>query len=164
MPPSRLQLGEGEITTTMEEEMTITQTTGDILTLNELGAVAADLSVADVFRIAFTDEEGQMRWRADDVDKLNAELRAVDLAERAHRPAWAGEGEWDADSITYTREMPNRMVRIDQTLTREGEEWSFIAPAGMYVPGSHGDELDTHSARLLIADLTEAVRVLGATA
>lgn len=163
MPPLRLQLGEGEITTTMEEEMTITQTTGDILTIDELGVVAPDLTVADVFRIAFKDEDGQMRWRAEDVRKLSAEYRAVELTESAYRPAWAGEGVWDEDTITYMREMPNSMVRIDQTLAREGEAWSFIAPAGMYVPGSRGDELDANSARLLIADLTEAIRVLDAT-
>lgn len=85
----------------------------------------------------------------------------IEAIELANRPEWASEGEWDDDVIVYKRDMPQGMVRIDQTLKRGPDGWSFLEPASAYLPGdSGGADYDLKSAQMLAEDLSEAIVVL----
>jgi len=84
----------------------------------------------------------------------------IEAIELANRPGWAAEGEWDDDVIVYQRDMPHGMVRIDRTLKRGPDGWSFLDPASAYLPGSGGEDYDLRSAQLLAEDLSEAILVL----
>lgn len=66
--------------------MTSTQPTVDTLSIDELGDFAPNLCVAEAYRLAFKDEAGQFRWRADDV-------RAYDSGHPESYPGASAYGE-----------------------------------------------------------------------
>lgn len=142
--------------------MTTTDPSGQILDWDALEKLAPNISVADVFRLALRDNAGQSlgRWRASDVLALAAEHDEADHAELTNRPAWATEeGEWNGDQIVWGRDMANGTVRIDRTLIRHGEAWTFKDATSAFVKIAHED-LDVAKARRLLADLSEALEVM----
>ncbi len=89
----------------------------------------------------------------------------IEAIELANRPGWAAEGERDDDVIVYQRDMRHGMVRIDRTLKRGPDGWSFLDPASVYFPGDTGGaDYDLKSARMLVEDLSEAILVLEGSA
>lgn len=88
---------------------------------------------------------------------------ALAMIERTHRPSWAtSEGEYDYETIYYKRWMTHRTVCIDQFLNRHPLDWRFDRPADINIREDEGVMPDR--ARLIIADIAEAVAILEAAA
>jgi len=91
----------------------------------------------------------------------NTVLDPTDIAlasiERARRPHWAPEGTWDPEAIYYVRTMTHGTVKVDVFLNRTPLGWTF-GPTEINVLEDEGIDVDT--ARLVAADLAEAIAIL----
>lgn len=86
--------------------------------------------------------------------------RTMHDLELLHRPSWAGEGEWDYESIFYRRTMDNGRVTVDQFVNLHPDGWYADSPADVVVQTHEG--LDADDAVLTAQDLIQAARILRA--
>jgi hypothetical protein len=84
--------------------------------------------------------------------------RRVEELELRHRPAWAGEGEWDCESITYRRTMDHGYVTVDQFINLHPDGWYADVPADIQVRDHEG--LTAGQAELVAQDLIQAAQIL----
>jgi len=82
----------------------------------------------------------------------------MEKLELLHRPSWAGEGEWDYESIFYRRAMDNGRVTVDQFVNLHPDGWYADGPADILVrthEGLYADDADE-----VAQDLSQAARIL----
>lgn len=79
--------------------------------------------------------------------------------ELVHRPSWAGEGEWDYESIFYRKVMDNGRATVDQFVNLHPDGWYADGPADVVVLTHEG--LGAEEAELTARDLMQAARTLG---
>lgn len=78
--------------------------------------------------------------------------------ELMHRPSWAGEGEWDYESIFYRRVMNNGRATVDQFVNLHPDGWYPDGPADIVVQTHEG--LDADDGERVAQDLMQAARIL----
>lgn len=90
------------------------------------------------------------------------ETSAIAQTEAAHRPAWAGEGEWDEETIAYTRDIGEGRVFIDRWVQLRDGAVVSTGPTEINVRSRAAEGMSVEAARELVQDLIASIKILEA--